>query len=153
MKYLKKDTVSIDGHDISIRQLSGLERFEYFEYLASMKMPETPIRPRGEMLTEEQEDAYQQALQANSVAWRKINFDGQSRLVAYGLVDDELSDDINERHKTVKGWFHDTTITQLHDAIAILSGMEMNVEKEETTDGSTDPEEGDESAVSMDPKP
>ncbi|KGK17704.1 phage minor tail protein domain-containing protein [Vibrio navarrensis] len=152
MKYLKKDTVPIDGHDISIRQLSGLERFEFFEYLATMEMPETPRRPRGETLTEDQEFSYQQALQDNISAWQKINYLGQSRLVAYGLIDDELSDDIDERHKKVQQWFSASSIKDLHDAIAILSGMEMKVE-EETTDGSTDPEESDESDVSMDPKP
>ncbi|MBE4585504.1 hypothetical protein BOO29_11075 [Vibrio navarrensis] len=153
MKYLKKDTVPIDGHQISIRQLSGLERFEFLEYLSSTEMPETLNFSRDDTPTEERELAYQRALQDSLRAWQKFNHLGQSRLVAYGLVDDELSDDIEERHKQVRQWFSDSSIKALHDAIAILSGMEMKVEKEDTTDWATDPEEGDESNVFMDPKP
>ncbi|HAS6381064.1 phage minor tail protein domain-containing protein [Vibrio vulnificus] len=150
MKYLKKKSVQIDGNDIAIRQLSGLERFEFFEFLSSLEEPAIPIRPRGDELSEKQQKDYQDALQASEFAWKKITYLGQSRLVAYGLVDDDLSDDIDKRHETVKQWFSDTAIAQLHDEIALLSGMTIELDD---SDVSTDPKEGETSDVSMDPKP
>ncbi|HAS6247918.1 TPA: hypothetical protein I7203_16340 [Vibrio vulnificus] len=150
MKYLKKKSVQIDGNDIAIRQLSGLERFEFFEFLSSLEEPAIPTRPRVDELSEKQQKDYQDALQASEISWKKITYLGQSRLVAYGLVDDDLSDDIDERHETVKQWFSDTAITQLHDVIASLSGMTIELDD---SDMSTDPKEGETSDVSMDPKP
>ncbi|HDY7534923.1 TPA: hypothetical protein RQJ67_003510 [Vibrio vulnificus] len=150
MKYLKKKSVQIDGNDIAIRQLSGLERFEFFEFLSSLEEPAIPTRPRVDELSEKQQKDYQDALQASEISWKKITYLGQSRLVAYGLVDDDLSDDIDERHETVKQWFSDTAITQLHDEIALLSGMKIELDD---SDVSTDPKEGETSDVSMDPKP
>lgn len=144
--FLKTQIVQLDGEDITITQLSGLDRFDFLDYCTDLPKPEQPVEP-GENATILEKDKYLEEMSKNIKQWQRINFMGQSRLVAYGYK--EPGDDLEERHKQIMGSMTPNQVKFLHDEIAKFSGIPLPEPVEETDESSSEPEETQEPA---DPK-
>lgn len=136
--YLKTSLVSINGVEVSIRQISGLERFDFLDYTSTLVYPELLPEP-DENAPQEERDEYVTTTYRHMREVAKTTFFGQSRLVAYGMVsNDSAALPIDERHQLVMNSFTKEDIKLLHDEIAKLSGMSLP--DEEQTDASSEPQ-------------
>ncbi len=144
--FLKTKEVPLDGEEVTITQLSGLERFDFLDYCTDLPKPDQP-EPPGENATQLEKEKYLEDMSKNIKQWQRINFMGQSRLVAYGYK--EPSEDIDERHQQIMSSMMPDQVKLLHDEIAKFSGIPLPEPVEETDEPSSEPEETQEPA---DPK-
>ncbi|HIF9551119.1 TPA: hypothetical protein ACX6S2_003443 [Photobacterium damselae] len=138
--YLKKSDVEINGKKIGIRQLSGLERFDFLDFVSMLEYPKK-LQELDNNVTQDEMELYLVDMHNLMREISKTTFQGQSRLVAYGIDIEELdSSNIDERQRWVMSSFSAEDIKILHDAIAVLSGMPL-----------PDQEQSDESASDSEP--
>lgn len=138
--FLKTSLVPINGVDVSIRQISGLERFDFLDYVSTLEYPEQLSEPAENASTAELEQ-YMADMHRVMREISKTTFKGQARLVAYGINHDDVAAlNIDERHQSVMSSFSVEDVKALHDAIAVLSGMPL-----------PDQEQSDESASDSEP--
>jgi hypothetical protein len=127
--YLKSSIVKINDIDVPIHQLSGLDRFEFTEFVSHIDYPPELKEPSGDAPIEEK-GAYLKEGPKLVARWNKINFQTQSRLVAYGIKTHD--EDIDKKHQWVMRSFAQDDVSMLHLEIAKLSGM--YIEKKESDD-------------------
>lgn len=152
--FLKRNTIEFEGEKVEIVQLSGLGRFDFLDYCSDLDKPIQPKQPAEDATQEELEQYYGQ-MEKCLKQWARVNFTGQSRLVAYGYqVSDDTSDEtLDERHQKVMSSMTPEQVKFLHDAIADFSGIPLPKEPEESGETeSTDVKEDAESQEPVDPK-
>lgn len=135
--FLKTKEVPLDGEKVIITQLSGLERFDFLDYCTDLPKPEQP-EPPGENATQLEKEKYLEEMSKNIKQWQRINFIGQSRLVAYGYKGEE--DNLEEHHKQIMGSMTPDQVKLLHDEIAKFSGIPLP-EPVEDKDATEEPQE------------
>lgn len=135
--FLKTKNIDIDGEQVTITQLSGLERYDFLDYCSDLPQPEKP-EPLSDDATSDQKDAYSRAVEKAFKQWQRTNFIAQSRLVAYGYKD--AGDDVETRHQTVMSTMTIAQVEFLHDEIAQFSGILLPKSAEEPDDSDDDPE-------------
>jgi len=86
-------------------------------------------------------------MSANIKNWQRVNFIGQSRLVAYGYKD--AGEDLELRHEQIMASMTPEQVKHLHDEVARFSGIPLPEPVEEAEESSSEPEETQEPA---DPK-
>ena len=144
--FLKTKNVEVDGEQVTITQLSGLERFDFIDYCSGLPQPEKQ-EPLSNDATSDQKDAYSRAVEKAFKQWQRTNFIAQSRLVAHGYKD--AGDGLETRHKTVMSTMTIEQVQFLHDEIAQFSGISLPKSSEKQEDPNDESEE--EQALS-DPK-
>ncbi len=151
--FLKTKEIKIDEHKITITQLSGLERYDYLDYLTDIPRPVHPVRPE-EGASEEESDNYLHELSALQKAWNKVMFIGASRLVAYGCKHDAFDiEDLEERHIFVQENLSVEQINILHREIAEFSGIPIpELDEEESAETDENQTETKDSSEPVDPK-
>ncbi|EGR3042623.1 hypothetical protein DBT73_RS21690 [Vibrio parahaemolyticus] len=132
--FLKTKTVPVDEINVTITQLSGLERLDFMDYCSEIPEPERPARP-DESASKLEQDNYLVELNKYTKQWFRINFLVQARLVAYGYRDGV--ENIDDRHNQIMSMMTPDQVGVLHYEIASFSGLPVP-EKEETApiDGS-----------------
>lgn len=143
--FLKTNTVDLDGEPIAITQLSGLNRFDFLDYCTDLPKPPTPTNP-GAKATQEEKEAYLEEMSSNIKAWQKVNFTGQSRLVAHGCL--EFGETLDERHTAIMSSMTPNQVKFLHDEIAKFSGIPLPEPVDETTESDS----AEEAQEPVDPK-
>ncbi|MDN3696792.1 hypothetical protein QWY97_05430 [Vibrio cortegadensis] len=148
--FLKKKSIPFEGDNIEITQLSGLERFDFLDYCSDLEKPTQPKQP-AEDATEQEFEQYYEAMEKCLKKWSRVNFIGQSRLVAYGY---QISDiELEERHQMVMSSMTPELVKLLHDEIAVFSGIPLPKEAEETSEPDhADAEQSEEQLEPVDPK-
>ncbi|WP_039432787.1 hypothetical protein [Vibrio navarrensis] len=144
--FLKTQEVNLDGEVIVITQLSGLDRFDFLDYCTDLPKPEQPVNP-GENSTAQEKEKYLDEMSKNIKQWQRINFMGQSRLVAYGYK--EPGDDLEDRHRQIMGFMTPDQVKFLHDEIAKFSGIPLPEPVEDADEPNSESEETQEP---VDPK-
>lgn len=120
--FLKTKNIDIDGEQVTIIQLSGLERFDFIDYCSGLPQPEKQ-EPLNDDATSDQKDVYSRAVEKAFKQWQRTNFIAQSRLVAHGYKD--AGDDLETRHKIVMSTMTIEQVQFLHDEIAQFSGISL----------------------------
>lgn len=120
MAFIKKKVVDIDGEKVEISQLSGLDRFDYLDFVTDLPKPQKPVHP-GDSATDEQLQQYYEEADKIMHQFSKLTFQAQSRLVAYGYRNQVES--IDERHHQVMATMTPEQVYRLNDEIAAFSGM------------------------------
>ena len=141
--FLESKTVPLKDTQITITQLSGLDRFNFMDYCTDLPKPKNPVKP-AEDASQEECEKYLEDMEKNIKQWHRVNFMGQSRLVAYGYRDGV--EDLDERHNQIMASMTPEQVKFLHDEIAKFSGIPLpepdtqeNTESEE--DVSSEPQE------------
>lgn len=148
-EFLKNKIVSVNGKDVEIKQISGLDRYDFSEYCAEQPKPAdiSTIPELADNASKLERNEWVEKANGLSRKWSRFNFICQARLVAHGLVSD--IEDINERHQFALRSFSGDDIKMLHDEIAILSGMNL---PDEDANQSDKQESQQEPKESTDPK-
>ncbi|MCR9525484.1 hypothetical protein [Vibrio alginolyticus] len=136
--FLKQKTVPVGDCEVSITQLSGLDRLNYMDYCTEIPDPNRPKEP-AEDASQEEKERYLLDLKKYSNAWLRINFMAQARLVAYAYRGDV--DDIDERHQQVMSMMTPPQVETLYFEIADFSGLSTPKELdaiEDPSDATTD---------------
>ncbi|EMK3400818.1 hypothetical protein V8066_004520 [Vibrio parahaemolyticus] len=136
--FLKTQTVQLDGEDITITQLSGLDRYDFLDYCTDLPKPKQPIKP-PEDASELDQETFMAEMEKCLKQWGRVNFVGQSRLVAYGYVAD--GEDLEERHQKIMSSMTPDQVKFLHDEIAKFSGIPLPEPEKETTESQEEPAE------------
>lgn len=144
--FLKTKTVDVDGETVTITQISGLERFEFLDYCTDLPKPAQVVKP-AENATEQEKEKFLEEMSNNIKQWQRVNFMGQSRLVAYGYK--EAGDELEERHKMIMSSMTPEQVQLLHNEIAKFSGIPLPEPVDETNESDSSSEEAQEPA---DPK-
>lgn len=143
--FLKKKDVPVGDQSVTLTQLSGLERYDFIEYVATLTKPKMPVQPPEDASISEK-DAYLNNIEKVLNAFKKLTFIAQSRLVAYSCK--ELGDDLESRHQFVMDNFMPDQVKLLHDEVAVFSGIPLSQEPE---DGAAN-ESSDSAKEPVDPK-
>ncbi|MCG6227112.1 phage minor tail protein G [Vibrio furnissii] len=143
--FLKKKDVPVGDQSVTLTQLSGLERYDFIEYVATLSKPKMPVQPPEDAPISEK-DAFLNNIEKVLNEFKKLTFIAQSRLVAYGCK--EFGNDIDCRHQFVMDNFMPDQVKLLHDEVAVFSGIPLNQEPEDGAAG----ESTDASKESVDPK-
>ncbi|HDU8571217.1 MULTISPECIES: phage minor tail protein G [Vibrio] len=131
--FLESKTIQVNGVDVVITQLSGLDRYNYMDYCSDLPEPERPIKP-AEDASEEEQEKYLIALGKYAQKWQRLNFIAQARLVAYGYRNEVHN--IDDRHNEIMSIMTPEKIAELYKDIAAFSGIplaEDNTSTEETS--------------------
>lgn len=140
--FLKASNIDINGSKIEFRQLSGLERFDFLDYVSTLKYPDQLAEPEKDASKVELEQ-YMNDMHRVMRDISKTTFKGQARLVAYAIVHDDVTElNIDERHQYVMSSFSVEDVKALHDAIAVLSGMPLP-DQEQSDESASDVEQAD----------
>lgn len=146
--FLESKTIPINGVDIEITQLSGLDRFNFMDYCTDLPKPKNPVKP-AEDSPQEEFEAYLEEMDKNLKQWHRVNFMGQSRLVAYGYRNGV--EDLDERHNQIMSSMTPEQVKNLHDEIAKFSGIPLP-EPESQSNTETTSDELTEEQEPIDPK-
>lgn len=146
MNFLETKVIPLNGKDVEISQLSGLERFDFLDYCSDIPRPKTPLKPDENAMPEEQEQ-YIEDMERNLKNWARVNFIGQSRLVAYGYK--ALDEDLEKRHQIIMASMTPEQVKFLHDEVAKFSGIPLPEPVEDTDKPNSESEETQEP---VDPK-
>lgn len=146
--FLKTQNVTVDGEEIVITQISGLDRFDFLDYCTDLPKPENPLKP-AEDASEQEKEKYLDEMSKNIKQWQRVNFIGQSRLVAYGYK--EPSEDLEERHNQIMRTMTPDQVKYLHDEIAKFSGIPLPEPVVETESDESDVN-SEEAPEPVDPK-
>lgn len=141
--FLKTKNIEVDGEQVTITQLSGLERYDFLDYCSDLPKPEAPDKPAEDASAKEM-NQYYEAMLIMAKKWERLSFIGQARLVAYGTKFD--IDDLDERHQYIMSSMMPDQVKQLHVEIANFSGIplpEVNDESEELDDSQKESESSD----------
>ena len=151
--FLKSKEVDLDEHKIIITQLSGLERYDYLDYLTDLPRPDEPVKP-AEDASEKENENYLHELSSLQKKWNKLLFIASSRLVAYGCKHGVFEiEDLEERHQFVMANLSDEQVRQLHVKIAEMSGIPIHqFTEEESAETDENPTETKDSSEPVDPK-
>ncbi|MGL1103408.1 hypothetical protein ACSTLM_04365 [Vibrio parahaemolyticus] len=135
LSFLKTKDVPIDDLNVTITQLSGLERLDFMDYCSEIPEPDRPAQPE-ETASEAEKEKYLVELNKYTQKWFRINFLAQARLVAYGYR--EGVQDIDERHNQIMSMMTPVQVETLHHAIASFSGLPVPEPEQyaTTTEGS-----------------
>jgi hypothetical protein len=134
--FLKKKTVEVEGNELVIHQISGLDRFDYIEFSLQMGRPTLLNLDEVQKLSDEELKDYQDSLRE----WERFVFRCKARLVAYGTM--EPTENIEDKFVEVMQGFTTSHIDYLHDEIAELSGMVAPAkEKPEDQEDPADPKQ------------
>lgn len=120
--FLKEKTILVGEQELTIRQLSGLDRFDFMDFCSDLTLPERIKTPNEDASIEEKE-AFLVEMHKVEKQWQRLNFIMQSRLVAFGSYFDIA--DIEQRHQHVMASMSLDQIKEVHDEVAKLSGMEL----------------------------
>ena len=112
---LKTQSVTFAGVAVPLFELSALHYVDYLDYVNELSWPE-------DLAENSSEKDQVKALQAA----RRVNLQGNSRLVAYGLGLSEDAD-INTAQKQVQTRYTLGQIKEMHDVVAKLSGDRKSV--------------------------
>jgi hypothetical protein len=130
--FLKKKTVTIEGTDLEIHQISGLDRFDYIEFSLKQERPSLLDKESVQKLSDEELKDYQDSLRE----WDLFIFRCKARLVAYGTM--APSENIEQKHIDVMTGLTTAHIDYLHNEIAELSGM-VEPAKKKASDQDAEP--------------
>lgn len=147
MAFLKEKTIPVGEQELTIRQLSGLDRFDFMDFCSDLKLPERIETPNKDASIEEKE-AFLIEMHKVEKQWQRLNFIMQSRLVAFGSHFDIA--DIEQRHQHVMTSMSIEQIKDAHDEIAKLSGMDLPEPEEDAKETEAETELDDKEPV--DPK-
>ncbi|WP_165311052.1 phage minor tail protein domain-containing protein [Vibrio ziniensis] len=142
--FLKTMLTTVGDQEVTLTQLSGLERFDFIEYVAEMEKPAMPVHPADDASPSEKE-AYLDSINKVLHQFNKLTFIGQARLAAYGCK--SFGEDIEQRHQFVMANFTTEQVKHIHDEVAVLSGIPLN-----NGDEAESSENQHESAEPIDPK-
>ncbi|EHK2883942.1 hypothetical protein J7H88_003563 [Vibrio parahaemolyticus] len=120
--FLESKTIQVNGVDVAITQLSGLERYDYMDYCSDLPEPERPIKP-AEGASEEEQEKYLKEMGKYVQKWQRLNFIAQARLVAYGYRDGVES--IDNRHNEIMSIMTPEKTAELYKAVAAFSGIPL----------------------------
>lgn len=138
ISFLKTKTVDVEGDQVTITQLSGLDRFDFLDYCSDLPKPENPAKP-SEEATEQEKEKYLEEMSNNIKQWQRVNFIGQSRLVAYGYLD--AGEDLESRHQQIMTSMTPGQVKLLHDEIAKFSGIPLPEPVEDNAESTDEPTE------------
>ncbi|HIF9531187.1 TPA: hypothetical protein ACX6S4_003606 [Photobacterium damselae] len=145
--FLKTKSVDVDGEQIVITQLSGLERYDFLDYCTDLPKPIQPIKP-SEDASQAEQDVYINEMEKCLKQWGRVNFIGQSRLVAYGYK--EAGETLEDRHEMIMSSMTPDQVQLLHNEIAKFSGIPLPDPVEDNAEPGT--AETEESLDPTDPK-
>ena len=145
--FLESKTVQVNGVDVVITQLSGLDRYNYMDFCSDLPEPERPILP-AEGASEEEQEKYLVALGKYAQKWQRLNFIAQARLVAYGYRNDVHN--IDDRHNEIMSIMTPEKIAELYQEIASFSGIPLP-EDNNSTEEETSTTESSEETTTQDP--
>ena len=128
--FLKSKTVPVGDRSVTIKQLCGLGRYDFMDFCSDQTFPES-IEALPEDASKEEKEAQLAKMDKLTRQWNRLNFVMQARLVAHG-TDFDIAD-IDERHQYVMTAMSKEQIQELHDEVAVLSGMPLP-EKEPVSD-------------------
>ncbi|MFZ6040285.1 hypothetical protein ACOV11_07200 [Vibrio natriegens] len=140
MAFLKEKTIQVGEQELTIRQLSGLDRFDFMDFCSDQTLPERLETPE-EDASQEEKEAFLVKVSAVTKQWNRLNFIMQARLVAFGSHFDIA--DIEERHQHIMASMSVEQIKEVHDEVAKLSRMELpekDVDAEESESEQNDKE-------------
>lgn len=140
MAFLKEKTIQVGEQELTIRQLSGLDRFDFMDFCSDQTLPERLETPE-EDASQEEKEAFLVKVSAVTKQWNRLNFIMQARLVAFGSHF-EIAD-IEERHQHIMASMSVEQIKEVHDEVAKLSRMELpekDVDAEESASEQNDKE-------------
>lgn len=120
--FLKQKTVQIGDDKVTIKQLSGLDRYDFMDFCSDQPFPES-IEVLPEDASKEEKETQLVKIDKVTRQWNRLNFIMQARLVAHGTGFD--INDIDDRHQYVMASMSQEQIKGLHDEIATLSGMSL----------------------------
>ncbi len=124
--FLKTKNIDVDGEQVTITQLSGLERFDFIDYCSDLPKPTPPEKPADDA-SEEEFNKYYEAMLIMAKKWERLSFIGHSRLVAYGT---NLGiDDLEERHQYIMSSMMPDQVKSLHEEIAKFSGKAIQTQQ------------------------
>ncbi len=132
--FLESKTIQVNGVDVVITQLSGLDRYNYMDYCSDLPEPERPIKP-AEDASEEEQEKYLTALNKYAQKWQRLNFIAQARLVAYGYRNEVHN--IDDRHNEIMSIMTPEKIAELYKDIAAFSGIPLAEDNTSTEEAST----------------
>ncbi|GAJ77654.1 LOW QUALITY PROTEIN: hypothetical protein JCM18905_3549 [Vibrio sp. JCM 18905] len=136
LSFLKTKDVPIDDLNVTITQLSGLERLDFMDYCSEIPEPDRPAKPE-ETASETEQENYLIELNKYTQKCSALTFLFQARLVAYGYR--EGVQDIDERHNQIMSMMTPAQVETLHHAIASFSGLPVpEPEQDETTTEGSD---------------
>ncbi|EJI1423084.1 hypothetical protein NDM58_000022 [Vibrio parahaemolyticus] len=149
--FLESKTVQVNGVDVVITQLSGLDRYNYMDFCSDLPEPERPILP-AEGASEEEQEKYLLSLGKYAQKWQRLNFIAQARLVAYGYRGDV--NDINDRHNEIMSIMTPEKIAELYQEIASFSGIPLPEDNNSTEEETSTTESSEETTTQepVDPK-
>ncbi len=101
------------------------------DYCSGLPKPSQPEKP-GDDASEQDMERYLEEFDKCLKQWQRINFTGQSRLVAYGYL--EAGDDLEQRHQLVMSTMTLEQVKFLHDEIANFSGIPLPKEPEKASE-------------------
>ncbi|MGY0615870.1 phage minor tail protein domain-containing protein [Vibrio sp. FJH11] len=135
MAFLKEKTIPVGEQELTIRQLSGLDRFDFMDFCSDQTVPEQLEAPK-EDANQEEKEAF--LVKASKVAkqWDRLNFIMCARLVAFGSHFD--IPDIEKRHQHIMASMSVEQIKYVHDEVAKLSGMELPAPEEDAKETETE---------------
>lgn len=150
--FLKTKTVPVGDGSVTIKQLCGLGRYDFMDFCSDQPFPES-IEALPEDASKEEKEAQLAKMDKVTRQWNRLNFVMQARLVAHGTHFD--INDIDERHQYVMTAMSKEQIKELHDEVAILSGMPLPDEapaSEENQPAEDSEQEEQEEQEPVDPK-
>nr|WP_319556003.1 hypothetical protein [uncultured Vibrio sp.] len=149
--FLESKTVPVNGVDVLITQLSGLDRYNYMDFCSDLPEPERPIQP-AEGASEEEQEKYLLALGKYAQKWQRLNFIAQARLVAYGYRNDVHN--IDDRHNEIMSIMTPERIAELYQEIASFSGIPLPEDSTSTEEETSTAESSEETTTQepVDPK-
>lgn len=150
--FLKTKTVPVGDGSVTIKQLSGLGRYDFMDFCSDQPFPEA-IEALPEDAGKEEKEVWLSKMGKENRKWNRLNFVMQARLVAHGTDFD--IDDIDERHQYVMTAMSKEQIKELHDEVATLSGMPLPDEEPVSVEDKPEkPEENSEQEAQepVDPK-
>ncbi|EHK9084579.1 hypothetical protein KCU26_001148 [Vibrio parahaemolyticus] len=147
VNFLESKTVPVNGVDVEITQLSGLERYNYMDYCTDLPEPVRPIQP-AEDASENEKEKYLSELGKFAQKWQRLNFLAQARLVAYGYRNGV--EDIEERHNEIMSIMTPEIIADLYKNIASFSGIPL-AEDSTSTEEETSTTESSEETTTQEP--
>lgn len=146
--FLKTKTIPVGDRSVTIKQLCGLGRFDFMDFCSDQPFPEA-IEELPEDASKEEKEALLVKIRKADRQWGRLNFVMQARLVAHGTHFD--IDDIDERHQYVMTAMSKEQIKDLHDEVAMLSGMQMP--DDEPASDENQPEQPEEDSEQEDLEP
>ncbi|EJI1395464.1 hypothetical protein NDL36_000437 [Vibrio parahaemolyticus] len=125
VSFLESKTIQVNGVDVVITQLSGLDRYNYMDFCSDLPEPDRPIKPELDA-SEDDKENYLKGMSKYVQKWQRLNFMAKARLVAYGYRNGV--DNIDDRHNEIMSIMTPEKVAELYKEIAAFSGIPLEDE-------------------------